>query len=362
MKLTIGENIRNLRREKDITQEEFANTFGVSYQSVSRWENGTCYPDVELIPDIADYFGISVDKLMGADKSAEQRDVERYLARYSEAANRGLIYDCIDIAREGVSAYPNNYTLLYKLMWALFVSTDDDGNIAEWYENRLKYDGEITALGERIMKYCPDQDIRLEAISTLAFNHCELGRRNVGRKLFESLPSGENCRENSIWWALEDFEREPYLRERIKYNFEKLYSFTWLLAESDFVSDEDSVCLFNKLYELQRLVTDGNAIENGWGHARVNLQAARRYMRLGDISKGMERLSRCIDAAIAFDNRPDEQCYGSTMLGTVTEKRLDFETSDTRTLCRIVLEDWITSADFDCVRDTAEFIAEVSRL
>ncbi len=39
MKLTIGKNIKALRREKDITQEEFATILGVTYQSVSRWEN-----------------------------------------------------------------------------------------------------------------------------------------------------------------------------------------------------------------------------------------------------------------------------------------------------------------------------------
>lgn len=40
MKLTIGENIRDHRRKQDLTQEEFAERLGVSYQSVSRWENG----------------------------------------------------------------------------------------------------------------------------------------------------------------------------------------------------------------------------------------------------------------------------------------------------------------------------------
>ena len=40
MKLTIGENIRDYRRKQDLTQEEFAECLGVSYQSVSRWENG----------------------------------------------------------------------------------------------------------------------------------------------------------------------------------------------------------------------------------------------------------------------------------------------------------------------------------
>ncbi len=63
MKLTIGENIRNYRRKQDLTQEEFAECLGVSYQSVSRWENGATYPDIELLPAISKLFGITVDEL-----------------------------------------------------------------------------------------------------------------------------------------------------------------------------------------------------------------------------------------------------------------------------------------------------------
>ena len=50
MKLNIGETIKRLRKEREITQEEFAEVLGVSCQSVSRWENDNCYPDIELIP------------------------------------------------------------------------------------------------------------------------------------------------------------------------------------------------------------------------------------------------------------------------------------------------------------------------
>lgn len=63
MKLTIGENIRNYRRQQDLTQEEFAECLGVSYQSVSRWENGATYPDIELLPAISKLLGITVDEL-----------------------------------------------------------------------------------------------------------------------------------------------------------------------------------------------------------------------------------------------------------------------------------------------------------
>ena len=65
MKLTIGDNIRTLRRSNDMTQEQLADKLGVTYQSVSRWENGAAYPDIELIPAIADIFGTSADKLLG---------------------------------------------------------------------------------------------------------------------------------------------------------------------------------------------------------------------------------------------------------------------------------------------------------
>ena len=78
MKLNIGETIKKLRKEREITQEEFAEVLGVSCQSVSRWENSSCYPDIELIPTIASFFGISTDKLMGIDEITEKENIEKY--------------------------------------------------------------------------------------------------------------------------------------------------------------------------------------------------------------------------------------------------------------------------------------------
>ena len=69
MKLNIGENIRRLRRAADMTQEQLADKLGVAYQSVSRWENGTTYPDIEFLPALASIFGVTVDELIGCEKS-----------------------------------------------------------------------------------------------------------------------------------------------------------------------------------------------------------------------------------------------------------------------------------------------------
>lgn len=65
MQLDLGNNIRQLRRRDKKTQEALAEALGVTPQAVSRWESGGSYPDMNLIPAIANYFGVSIDELFG---------------------------------------------------------------------------------------------------------------------------------------------------------------------------------------------------------------------------------------------------------------------------------------------------------
>ncbi len=73
MKLNLGNNIKKYRKEKDMTQEALAEYLGVSSQAVSRWENNTTYPDVELIPVLANLFGVSTDVLF--DMKQTQKEI-----------------------------------------------------------------------------------------------------------------------------------------------------------------------------------------------------------------------------------------------------------------------------------------------
>ena len=73
MKLTIGENIRNFRKKNDLTQEELADRLGVTYQSISRWENGATYPDLELLPAIAETLSVTLDKLLGMPQIEKEK-------------------------------------------------------------------------------------------------------------------------------------------------------------------------------------------------------------------------------------------------------------------------------------------------
>lgn len=363
MKLSIGENIKLFRKAKDITQEQLAEMLNVSSQSVSRWELGICYPDMELLPMLAEIFEITVDKLLGVDNIAEKKKVDEYLNRFQVAINQGKIDECISIAREGVAEYPNNYALLNKLMYALFVSGDDTGNISNWKENMENYDAEITSLGERIMKYCPDQNIRLEAISRLAFNHCEQGRKEIGKQIYEMLPPMILCRENQMWWSLEEDEKTSFLQKQIKKSYDMLYGFIWLLATCGKLSPTDSLSVIKKAEELNNLITDGKQYNiDSWGNSRIHYDKAKLYSKIGCKKSVYEQLELAARKAIDFDNRPETEEYNSLLLGNVTEKRIDFETADTRPLTKIMRDKWLSDNAFDSIRNTPEFEKIISML
>lgn len=363
MKLSIGENIKLFRKAKDITQEQLAEMLNVSSQSVSRWELGICYPDMELLPMLAEIFEITVDKLLGVDNIAEKKKVDEYLNRFQVAINQGKIDECISIAREGVAEYPNNYALLNKLMYALFVSGDDTGNISNWKENMENYDAEITSLGERIMKYCPDQNIRLEAISRLAFNHCEQGRKEIGKQNYEMLPPMILCRENQMWWSLEEDEKTSFLQKQIKKSYDMLYDFIWLLATCGKLSPTNSLSVIKKAEELTNLITDEKQYNiDSWGNSRIHYDKAKLYSKIGCKKSVYEQLELAARKAIDFDNRPETEEYNSLLLGNVTEKRIDFETADTRPLTKIMRNKWLSDNAFDSIRNTPEFEKIISML
>lgn len=71
--MNIGEQINTLRKRDGLSQDDFANLFNVSRQTVSNWENAKSYPDLEMIIKISDYFKISVDELLKNDNHVVEK-------------------------------------------------------------------------------------------------------------------------------------------------------------------------------------------------------------------------------------------------------------------------------------------------
>lgn len=221
MTIYIAENLKRLRKERQYSQEQLANLLNVSPQAISRWECGATTPDIGLLPAIAGCFDVSIEELLGVEQSRQQEKIDRVLSRVDELIHHGTITDdniqeAIEITRNAVKEYPNNYILKNQLMYVLFVSGDDTTEIAYAKENVQKYSREIISLGEQILENCRDDAIRIEVKERLAFHYTDIGEIEKGRAMFESLPGIRFCREWNLECALAGDERQKHLREMIK--------------------------------------------------------------------------------------------------------------------------------------------------
>ena len=93
-------------------------------KEVVKWENGELYPDFELVPVIANYFGVSADELLCMEMFDNEDKIREYTDGFYEKVAAGNIREAVDAAREGMMHFPDEFRLKVLLMYGLYLSCD----------------------------------------------------------------------------------------------------------------------------------------------------------------------------------------------------------------------------------------------
>ncbi|MDO5399913.1 MAG: helix-turn-helix transcriptional regulator [Eubacteriales bacterium] len=208
MNLKIGETIKALRRQRDLTQEEVAAHLGISFQSVSKWERGEGYPDITMLPALANYFHVTVDELLGMDELAKAEQYAKINAQWSENRKQGLHEQNVALMREALKTYPNNALLLVQLS----ASLEAQQGTAEEKRENLR---ESAAIQEQILRYGYDSEIRAATMYNICFAYWKLGERKKALEQAEKLPNLYKARENALVYFLEGEEKQKNSREAL---------------------------------------------------------------------------------------------------------------------------------------------------
>ena len=107
--MNVGQKIKQLRLENNLTQEELAEQLGVSFQSVSRWENSTTYPDITMLPIIANMFDVTIDYLLDMDSYKKKDEIDKILKQVDILFNEGKTKEREVILENALKKYPNNF-------------------------------------------------------------------------------------------------------------------------------------------------------------------------------------------------------------------------------------------------------------
>lgn len=129
--IKIGNFLKELRKEKDKTQEEIGVMFGVSSRSVSRWENGNTLPDIGILVELADYYDVDVREIIDGERKIEKmtKDEKETLLRIADYANtqkkqaifRAILLFALEILSCG-------FTVCFMIF-----AHNSDGKISMWF-------------------------------------------------------------------------------------------------------------------------------------------------------------------------------------------------------------------------------------
>ncbi len=206
MDLLIGENIRRLRRERDLTQEEMATHLGISFQSVSKWERGDGYPDITMLPALANYFGISLDELLGIGEMSRKRQYDEINELWKQNHKAGLHGDNVTLMRRSLKTRPNDALLLVQLSTSL---EKLDGT----EEEKREHLRESAALQEQILRYGADSEVRGSTMFNICFTYDKLGEHDKALAQAKKLPNLFKARENALIYFLEGDEKKKVAEE-----------------------------------------------------------------------------------------------------------------------------------------------------
>lgn len=172
--MEIGKVIKQARLNKKITQEQLAEALGVTTQAVSKWETDCSYPDITLIPSIANSLDVSSDELLGI-KLEERRNIDKIIEKNNELISKRYLDDSLNLMTESLKRYSNDERLLNgltKCYWTRMMMTYDKH---ELYDYRQELKKLIIENAEKTLEVAKSQEIIEEATIYLIKIYARVG-------------------------------------------------------------------------------------------------------------------------------------------------------------------------------------------
>ncbi len=210
--MELGTNLKQLRKERNLTQEDLAECLGVSPQTVSKWENNLSMPDISCLPVLADYFGITLDALLIHNVNRKD-DMKELGAEIHALANAGKLYEAYDKLKASMKNWALSASMNHLMSWVAYSFSKE------------KADFEKQKLLEEAVMYA-DRAIRLDAGETgrtaqakmtKCFCMVDLGRQAEAIKIANNLPSMYSSRERVLAKISEGSDRERYVETVLQY-------------------------------------------------------------------------------------------------------------------------------------------------
>ncbi len=324
MTLQLGEKIRQLRRRDSRTQEDLADALGITCQAVSRWEINAAYPDMELIPAIANYFGITIDELFGYECERDKK-IDEIIAKIDAYGIKARgddewVDECLAILRHGLAEFPNNEKLLITLADTLseagwrrhmeWLYYDDEGFMCHDYDRHRKNDywTESVKICENLVENASDNTIVTRAVSILVLLYRNFGENEKAAMYANKQPPLKHSREILLAAAYDGKEEAAYIGDallKLAAKFSEQFVYGIINNVHHYESDMP-IHKITKLIDLFYLICDdGNLGEYNGILIQLYLYLSRLQWERGYHDEAFESLYEALNHARALEELLD---------------------------------------------------------
>jgi transcriptional regulator with XRE-family HTH domain len=347
-----GEKFKQLRKSHDLTQEQAADIFHVSPQSVSRWETDVNYPDIEILPHIAGFFKVTVDELLGTEKILDESKVSGHIKNIRELLTLGKINDAIETVRKAVKEYPVNYDLQLQFLHALDASRTDE------------HKSEFIEVSERIINYCTNDYSCMQVKQMLFMKYLHWDMKDKAAEILGTLPSPNDWCSNTAnaTYLLQENEwkqNQQTLTGRYMYLLCQAINQYALLYKNAFKTDIEPLKKIEWLNKSRRIFEEifedeGDLIFNTYPyHSFADI--AKLYCEAGDIENALLYVEKATHAAVYRCTVKWEGYKSSLHEGRYFAHEYEINTT-TRNICWILWEDVFTNPKYNIIRNDERFI------
>lgn len=311
--MNLGIKIKQLRVENGLTQEDLAEQLGVSFQAVSRWETGVTYPDITLLPVLANMFNVTVDYLLDVDILKKEEEIKEILKKDDELSHVGKIKEREHLLEQALKKYPNNWEFKSRLLGTYHVQTANDTEEDEIYQKK------VIELGNHILEKCTIDTYRYCAIDSLIFVYDWIGETKKAEEIVSKLPENfYTTKEYKKMTISNGKDNNKAIKDVIYSVLEMFNDAVWYYRGKA----EERLKFFLKYKELIDVIfEDGNYLFFNERLASIYEQCAILSARL----KNKEECLKYIDLAFSYAKKFDEiesgddTTYTSTLMNGFKE-------------------------------------------
>ena len=205
--MKISQIVKEKRKHLGLTQENIAEYLGVSTPAVSKWENGTTYPDITLLPGLARLLKTDLNTLMSFNEEMSEVEINNVVTKVQSIIQENGFEQGFQFALEQVRAFPTCENLIYSL--GVFLQPYLE---LQPIDQQNKYREELAKLYFRI-RNSENIEIRKEAISYLFYLYCEKREYDKATALLSDYPADTKLMMAHLYQQKKEYEPSCVLLE-----------------------------------------------------------------------------------------------------------------------------------------------------